>query len=219
MLACPGEDRVELALPLEQAEAVARRLRMFTIGRKVSVSDPCALVGSIEPEPGMPVLACDATRAMMAAPLPRAQAGANGQRAGSQRWRQLDLCQGLPWLGEASSGVFLPQWLGLEALGGLSYTKGCYPGQEIIARVHYRGTVKYRLQGLCIAASVAPEPMSRVTDAGGQALGHWLYGLKEVDRTVGLAVLRSDRSQADSVQVQVGASGHWAQVTPTEALC
>lgn len=216
MLACPGEDRVDLALPTEQAETIARRLRLFTIGREVSVSDPRALVGSIEPESGMPVLACDAGRAMMVVPLNQGKAA---EPAGPYRWRQLDLCQGLPWLSDASSGEFLPQWLGLEALGGLSYTKGCYPGQEIIARVHYRGTVKYGLMGLRISASVVPEPMSRVSDAEGRPLGHWLYGLQAGASTIGLAVLSTEGPQADSVQVHDGASGQTARVTPPEALC
>ena len=53
--------------------------------------------------------------------------------------------RGIAWLDAATSGRFLPQELNLDHLDALSYTKGCYPGQEIIARLRYRGEVKRRL--------------------------------------------------------------------------
>lgn len=53
--------------------------------------------------------------------------------------------QGIPLLHPETGGRFLPQELNLDKLGTVSYTKGCYPGQEIIARLRYRGEVKRRL--------------------------------------------------------------------------
>ena len=47
---------------------------------------------------------------------------------------------------------FLPQSLNLDLLGGLSFDKGCYPGQEIVARMHFRGKLKQRLYAANIAA-------------------------------------------------------------------
>jgi tRNA-modifying protein YgfZ len=61
-------------------------------------------------------------------------------------WGLLDIVAGLPWITSATQEQFLPQMLNLDALRGLSYQKGCYPGQEVIARLHYRGEVKKRLQ-------------------------------------------------------------------------
>lgn len=52
---------------------------------------------------------------------------------------------GMPWILPGTSGLFLPQMLNLEQQGGLSMEKGCYPGQEIVARVHFRGQVKRHL--------------------------------------------------------------------------
>ncbi len=60
-------------------------------------------------------------------------------------WSLLDIESGIPWITEATSEQFLPQMLNLDLTGGLSHKKGCYPGQEIIARVHYRGEIKKRL--------------------------------------------------------------------------
>ena len=53
--------------------------------------------------------------------------------------------QGIPLLHPGTSGRFLPQELNLDRLDAVSFTKGCYPGQEIIARLRYRGAVKRRL--------------------------------------------------------------------------
>ena len=62
--------------------------------------------------------------------------------ASSAHWRYLDIISGLPWLTTATSEAFIPQMLNLDKLGGISFNKGCYTGQEIIARTHYLGKAK-----------------------------------------------------------------------------
>lgn len=52
---------------------------------------------------------------------------------------------GIPWLTQAHQEQYQPQMLNMDLLQGLSYQKGCYPGQEVVARLHYRGTIKKRL--------------------------------------------------------------------------
>ena len=61
-------------------------------------------------------------------------------------WRLLDIADGIPQIHAATSEEFVAQMLNLDALGGISFEKGCYTGQEVIARAHYRGRVKRRLQ-------------------------------------------------------------------------
>jgi folate-binding protein YgfZ len=71
-----------------------------------------------------------------------------GHPAGSNRpgdWQALDITAGLPWVEAATQDLFIPQTLNLDLIGGVSFTKGCYPGQEVVARSHYRGTVKRRM--------------------------------------------------------------------------
>ena len=63
-----------------------------------------------------------------------------------QIWRQLDVIAGLPQVYEATSEEFVAQMLNLDVLGAIALDKGCYTGQEVIARAHYRGRVKRRLQ-------------------------------------------------------------------------
>jgi folate-binding protein YgfZ len=78
--------------------------------------------------------------------------------------------------------LFIPQTVNLDLIGGVSFTKGCYPGQEVVARSHYRGTVKRRMAygivpGQAAAtimagsdvyhAATPNEPCGRVIDAAG----------------------------------------------------
>lgn len=61
------------------------------------------------------------------------------------QWHGLDISAGLPWIEAATQDLLIPQTLNLDLIEGVSFTKGCYPGQEIVARSHYRGTVKRRM--------------------------------------------------------------------------
>jgi folate-binding protein YgfZ len=57
-------------------------------------------------------------------------------------WRRSELERNICWLDEATSEKFIPQMLGYDRIGALSFSKGCYPGQEIVARARYLGRVK-----------------------------------------------------------------------------
>ncbi len=59
-------------------------------------------------------------------------------------WRYADIAAGLPWIEAATQDAFIPQSVNLELIDGVSFKKGCYPGQEIVARSHYLGKVKRR---------------------------------------------------------------------------
>ncbi len=61
-------------------------------------------------------------------------------------WDWLDVRAGIPDIAPATQEAFVPQMVNLDALGGISFTKGCYTGQEIVARTHYLGKVKRRTQ-------------------------------------------------------------------------
>ncbi len=61
-------------------------------------------------------------------------------------WHVMDLQAGMPWIEAGTQDLFIPQTVNLDLIEGVSFTKGCYPGQEVVARAHYRGTVKRRMQ-------------------------------------------------------------------------
>ena len=61
------------------------------------------------------------------------------------RWEGLDIAEGRAWVSGTTSGQYLPQMFNLDALDAISFTKGCYLGQEIVTRAQHRGGVKRRL--------------------------------------------------------------------------
>lgn len=75
----------------------------------------------------------------------------------SQQWLALNIEAGLPVIDAANSGQFIPQATNLQALGGISFKKGCYTGQEMVARAKFRGANKRALWYLAGAASRVPE--------------------------------------------------------------
>ena len=60
-------------------------------------------------------------------------------------WRWLEVRSGIPMIEAATAEQFVPQMLNYEIVGGVDFQKGCYPGQEIVARSQYRGTIKRRM--------------------------------------------------------------------------
>lgn len=62
----------------------------------------------------------------------------------AQDWLAADIYAGLAWIQEPSYEMFLPQDINLDIIGGVSFKKGCFPGQEVVARLHYRSTAKRR---------------------------------------------------------------------------
>jgi folate-binding protein YgfZ len=73
-------------------------------------------------------------------------------------WRLLDIADGEAQIYAATSEEFVAQMLNLDALDGIAFDKGCYTGQEVIARAHYRGRVKRRLQRF-----VSRDPVAKLT--------------------------------------------------------
>ena len=71
-------------------------------------------------------------------------------------WHQLDIENLIPRLYPQTIGQFLPHHLNLLALGGISFTKGCYTGQEIIARMQHRGKIKKQLSAISFSREVTP---------------------------------------------------------------
>ena len=161
-----GDAEVLLACSADVLPAVLKRLSMFVLRAKCKLSDASAdvplwgVAGALGPD------------AAVWDRIAQGQADAlrlpDGQAAGHavQRWLwagtqppAMPTLDGATWLGlEASSGVarvmaatseqFVPQMVNLELVGGVNFQKGCYPGQEIVARSQYRGTLKRRAQVL-----------------------------------------------------------------------
>lgn len=77
---------------------------------------------------------------------------------GSDGWEWHEIQAGIPDVTPATQEAFVPQMLNLDVLGGISFKKGCYTGQEIVARTHYLGTIKRRMHLGHVTADTAPQP-------------------------------------------------------------
>lgn len=98
---------------------------------------------------------------------------AHADKADPGRWEWLDIRSGIPVILATTQEQFVPQMVNLDLIGGVSFEKGCYPGQEIVARMHFRGTLKQRMYLANIAGTAHPQPADKLysADFGEQACG------------------------------------------------
>ena len=116
-------------------------------------------------------------------------------------WQLLDIQAGLPTVTPATMERFVPTMLNLEPLGGINYTKGCYPGQEVVARMHYLGKLKRRLYRARLGDD-PPLPGSAVTLADGTEAGEVVSAaLSPEQGSELLAVLRIEMAEREDLQV------------------
>ncbi len=127
---------------------------------------------------GIQVLGHPGPRPRLLVCLPRDQAVDTWRRLCDQAtpvdnaiWRLHDIQAGLVWLNDGQSDAYLPQMINWEALGGISFKKGCYTGQEVVARAHFRGQVKKRMVRAQLDGALLPELGSAVEDGDGKRLG------------------------------------------------
>jgi len=158
------------------------------------------------PTPAMP------WSALVAGPAPAVEAVTDRLlRAGAAIGTASDLeaariLAGWPALGREIDERTLPQEVRFDDLGGVSYTKGCYIGQETVARVHFRGHVNRLLRGLVWTGE---PPTGAEVSSGGKVVGRVTSVLELGDRTLGLAVLRREIE----LGAEVEAGGRPARVT------
>jgi len=117
------------------------------------------------------------------------------------------------WLAEIQAGVaqipadlneqWIPQEINYDLINGVSFRKGCYKGQEIVARIHYRGQTKVRAHLLQIENANDASPGARILNSKGDSVGTLLQTAYVNERTVlGLAVLKTDASESESLQLE-----------------
>jgi len=118
-------------------------------------------------------------------------------------WIGLDIQAGIPWLQRETSEEFVPQMLNLDKLDAISFEKGCYTGQEIVARTHYLGKNKRAMyQASCaIEACVRPGDTISETNEEASQLGTVMSASKQKTVTQLLIVLKDQASDAKNLQL------------------
>jgi folate-binding protein YgfZ len=160
-----------LQLGRDLSPSVAKRLALFVLRSKVRIADvsdgwrQCGAWGDAGlsalglPVPGRELEVVEA-QGMIAVNVesgrylvlvPAERGGAIESGAATEAWALAEVRAGRPVIVQATQDRFVPQMLNLELTGGVDFKKGCYPGQEVVARAQYRGAVKrrmYRLRGV-----------------------------------------------------------------------
>jgi folate-binding protein YgfZ len=90
----------------------------------------------------------------------------------TRAWVRFDLEDGIPWIAPETQALFVPQMVDFELLGGVSFSKGCYPGQEIVARSQYLGAVRRRLHVARSGTDLAPGTALTSGALPGQTVGN-----------------------------------------------
>lgn len=131
------------------------------------------------------------------------------------QWRWLEVQSGLPTIEVTTVEQFVPQMLNFEIVGGVDFQKGCYPGQEVVARSHYRGTIKRRMFLFDVAAAPsagqevfhsddASQPAGMVVNAAPRPDGSGWSALVEV-KLAALDAGRLHLGAADGAELRLGA--------------
>lgn len=153
-LVVPAADGFLLQLARDLAAPVAKRLSMFVLRSKVKVtdvSDSWTQFGVWDADFEQPEVAWSGARARVRvgerrylelAPTTDIPESASADEA---QWTLQEIRAGRPLISAATQDQFVPQMVNFEQLGGVDFKKGCYPGQEIVARAQYRGQVKRRM--------------------------------------------------------------------------
>jgi folate-binding protein YgfZ len=229
-----AESGVLLELPASQLESTLRRLRLYVLRARVSleeVSNDFVRVGLagestedlIERLYGWALGAPDEMAAAGGSRLirlhgrvPRYQFigdpdGAKAlwraametlKPAGQNIWSLLEIFSGVPEITQPDE--HLPQMINLDVLQGLSFKKGCYVGQEIIARTHHLGRLKRRMYLVAAGSGDTPLPGTSVIHATADSeAGQIVTSARrsETDGFVALAVLRIDAAEAGALHL------------------
>jgi folate-binding protein YgfZ len=211
-----ADDDLLLACSADLLPATLKRLSMFVLRAKCRLSDAsgelalwgvagasaAALVGAMAPwqqraDGGrqlvrLPDARLDETnvaRALLAAPVAEPAPALPALDAGA--WAAFEARSGVARIVAATAEQFVPQMVNLELVGGVNFQKGCYPGQEVVARSQYRGTLKRR--AYLLTGPVAMNPGQEIfhsADAGQPAGMVALAGSLDGERHDALAELK-----------------------------
>jgi tRNA-modifying protein YgfZ len=230
-----GADDLLAILPSELTAPVASRLAKFILRAKVKIADESSawrLRGLVAPDSGpvqshtvsallLPdsvhsqsrsgetiIVRVGATPARWLVISPAGETTLLSGCASADRdaWRLLDIADGLPQVYAGTSEEFVAQMLNLDALGAIAFDKGCYTGQEVIARAHYRGRVKRRMQRF-----LSREPARLAVGDSGQLADGRSFKVVEA------AVLANGRCEFLAVAPMVASAANEGAAEPGEA--
>ncbi len=150
------------------AVTVSTRLKMYVMRSQVSIEvlDQTIVAGFQEPDVAEPsavlIIAIPLADSTASLAVLSQDIASDFNAHSRDAWKASELDRGICWLCPETSAQFLPQMLGFDQLGAVNFRKGCYPGQEIVARTHYLGKIKRHPRMLHTIAGVCPAPLEKI---------------------------------------------------------
>ena len=204
------QDSIWLVLPTALAEPVVRRLKMFILRAdvRVDISElPVWLMAEIEPDKnGSTDCFNDDKKLRCAVDGTGWQIGGTSEQVQPSlaEWRLAHIRAGRPVIWQETSEDFVPQMVNLDLLDGISFAKGCYVGQEIVARTQNLGRIKRRMYRFQAAEGLVPVP-GDVIKSGSHGAGKIVDAASTGDSIELLAVIRIESLQ-DELTLEDGRS-------------
>ncbi len=175
-------DRFYIVVDKELVDSLVKRLRLYVLRAKVNINL----------EPGLGFFGCRQLSEISESELPKSVLETQtideftvvkmpgiemrfgiltdsshtevfDQPSDSEFWQLQEINAGIPWLNQHTSENLIAQAINLDLIGGVSWTKGCYPGQEIVARLHYRGGINRRMVSARSSAESKPVPGTEIS--------------------------------------------------------
>lgn len=133
-------------------------------------------------------------------------------------WSLLDIRAGIPTVYSSTSEAFVPQMLNMQLLDGVSFTKGCYIGQEVVARMKYRGELKRRTYLARVNTDKQPQPgdeiFSAIENKSGQGAGKIIMSAQSPQGGYELLAVVATSSYQDNDLHLLHASGPLLELLP-----
>jgi folate-binding protein YgfZ len=226
-------------LSSDLVEFIEQRLRIYVLRSKVKIADRSAehrIIGLSGPRAAAAlraagleapaaamttarfaegsVIRLDETRHLIVVAAEAASRIEQGLSAGAApadvaAWQWLDVAAGIPWIRAATREAFVPQMVNFERIGGVSFNKGCYPGQEIVARARYLGKIRRHLYrthadgplqaGMPIFSGTPDRPCGQIAHAAAAPGGGYDALAVILEDAVGQGELRAALADGDTV--------------------
>jgi len=210
-----SEDRFALFISKDIAASTAKRLAMYVLRSKVKVLDASNdwdIIGAYQDKhavtrittPAQSIALCmpdvinpnQSFQRVLIAQKKVEASTFNSKEAALAQWNSLEILSAIPRIVLATQEQFVPQMINFESVLGVDFKKGCYPGQEIVARSQYRGVIKRRLQ---LAHTLSNSLALEVAKPGAE-----LFHGSDPTQPCGMVVLAaSDPNDANRIDLQV----------------
>ena len=174
-----------LQMPKEMVDRVKQRLSMYIFRSKVSISKaelaaiglsgknaqtllelPESVMETGKVDSGIAIKLSDSRFEIVADPENAAKIAekleTRCEKSGKSYWDRLEILDAVAVVLPETEGLFVPQMANFELIGGVSFQKGCYPGQEIVTRTHFLGKIKRRMVLAHVDAAIEPSPGEEV---------------------------------------------------------